>query len=329
MTYQFRALAEQAQADGQITAAEILGLRREGWADGRMEPAEAEAIFVLNDHLAERTPDWADFFVEAVVQYLLSNGSPRGFVSEDQADWLISRLDRDGRVDSMAELELLAVLFDKAEAVPDRLKAYALAQIEQAVLTGSGPTRDGGTLDGALDGSGPGGARITPTESRLLRRFIFAFAGDGPGGVSRAEAEMLFRIKDATLGADNAPDWADLFVKGVANHLMAHNRFAQLSAERAGALDSFMNDTSPRLGAFLGRMAGSNIGGSFREAARDVLGFGRKGSGRDLGAEMAADQRITESEDAWLQAQVDANNQLDVLDKALLRFIAEEERKPA
>jgi hypothetical protein len=140
---------------------------------------------------------------------------------------------------------------------------------------------------------------------------------------------MLFRIKDATLGADNAPEWADLFVEAVANHLMAHNSFAQLSAERAGELDTFMNATTPRLGAFFGRMAGSDIGGSFRDAARDVLGFGRKGAERDRAGEVAADRRITESEDAWLQAQVDGNHQLDALDKALLRFIAEEERRAA
>lgn len=324
MTYQFRALAEQAQADGQISAEEILQLRRDGWADGRIEPAEAEAIFVLNDHLAERTPAWAEFFVEAIVQFVLAGGNPRGFISEDQADWLIARLDRDGRVESLAELELLATLFDKAEAVPARLKAYALAQIEQAVLTGEGPTRDGGQLGSAPQG---GGASITPAECRLLRRFIFAFAGDGPGGVSRAEAEMLFRIKDATLGASNAPDWPDLFVRGVANHLMAHNRFSQVTADRARSLDQFMNDSSPRLGAFFRRMGSSDLGGNFRDAAAGVLGFGRKGTARDLAGEVAADQRITESEDAWLQQQVDANAQLDVLDQALLKFIAEEERK--
>jgi len=317
MTYQFRALAEQAQADGRITAEEILGLRRDGWADGRIEPAEAEAVFVLNDHLAERTNEWADFFVEAITEYVLAGGEPRGFVSEEQADWLISRLDRDGRVDSLVELELLAELFEKAESVPDRLKAYALDQIEQAVLTGEGPTRDGGKLSAGC---------ITPAECRLLKRYIYSFTSDAPGGVSRAEAEMLFRIKDATLGADNAAEWPDLFVKAVANHLMAHNRFQQLSTERARELDSFMNDATPRLGAFFGRMAKSDLGGNFRDAAAGVLGFGKKGVQRDLAAEVAADQRITESEDAWLQGQVDANQQLDALDKALLKFIAEAER---
>lgn len=317
MTYQFRALAEQAQADGRITAGEILGLRRDGWADGRIEPAEAEAIFVLNDHLAERTNEWADFFVEAITEYVLAGGNPRGFVGEDQADWLIARLDRDGRVDSLVELELLAELFEKAQAVPERLKAYALAQVEQAVLTGAGPTRDGGQL-------APG--CITPAECRLLKRYIYSFTSDAPGGVSRAEAEMLFRLKDATLGADNAAEWPDLFVKAVANHLMAHNRFQQLSAERARELDSFMNDATPRLSAFFGRMAKSDLGDNVRQAVGGVLGFGRKGVQRDLAGEVAADQRITESEDAWLQGQVDANHQLDVLDKALLKFIAEAER---
>lgn len=318
MTYQFRTLAEQAQADGTITAAEILSLRREAWGDGRIEPAEAEALFVLNDHLADRTGEWADFFVEALSEFVLAGGNPRGFISEDQAEWLIGRIDRSGQIETVAELELLARLFDKAERVPERLKGYALAQIEQIVLTGTGPTRDGGTVEAA---------RITAAECRLLRRFIFSFAGDTAAGVSRAEAEMLFRLKDATLGADNAPEWADLFVQGVANHLMAHNRFQPLSTDRARALDGFMNDTTPRMGAFFGRMAKADLGGSFADAAGRVLGFGRKGTSHDVAAEVAEDARITEGEEAWLQGQVEANHELDTLDKALLRFLAAEERR--
>lgn len=319
MTFQFRALAEQAQADGVITAAEVLALRQAGWGDGRIDPAEADAIFVLNEHLAERTPEWVDFFVEAIGEFVIAGGSPRGFVSEAQADWLIERLDRDGRIETMAELELLNRLFDKCSLLPERLRSYALAQIEQIVLTGSGPTRDGGRIDGAC---------ITAAECRLLRRFIFSFAGDGPGGVSQAEAEMLFRIKDATLGAPNAPEWQTLFVQGVANHLMAHQGFHQLSAERAGQLERFMNDATPRFGGFLGRMAEAASAPSYGR----VLGFGRKGvssdqQAADHQAEVAAAHRITEAEDAWLQRQIDANGQLDELERALLRFLAEEEQR--
>lgn len=314
MTYQFRALADRAQADGVITADEVLALRRSGWGDGRIDPAEADAIFTLNDHLVERTVEWSDFFVEAIVEFLLAGGQPRGFVSEAQADWLIARLGQDGRIESMAELDLLARLFDKAERLPKGLRGYALAQIEQTVLTGQGPTRDGGQLAGAC---------ITESECALLRRFVFSFAGDSPGGVSQAEAEMLFRIKDATLGAANAPDWPNLFVQGVANYLTGSRRFEQFSAERALQLESFMNDATPRVGSFFGRMARSDSGEGFAR----VFGFGRKGVTVDRAAQEAADQRITESEDAWLQQQVDANHQLDALERQLLRFLAEEERR--
>ncbi len=318
MTYQFRALADQAQGDGQITPEEILQLRREGWADGRIDPAEAEALFVLNDLLAQRPPEWVDFFVEALCEFILAGAMPRGFVSEDQVEWLITRLDRTGRVETMAELELLERLFARAEHLPERLRTYALAQIEQIVLTGNGPTRDGGRIDAAC---------ITAAECRLLKRFVYSFAGDSPGAISRAEAEMLFRIKDATLGAENAAEWPDLFVKAVASHLMGHNHFTQISPERARELENFMGDNTPRIGAFFGRMASSHADGSFAEAASKVLGFGRKNAARDHAAEAAADRRVTELEDAWLQQQVDANHQLDELDKALLRFIAAEQHQ--
>ena len=314
MTFQFRTLADQAQADGLITADEVLALRRSGWGDGVIDESEADAIFILNEHLVERTAEWADFFAEAICEFLIAGGSPRGFVREAQADWLISRLDRDGRVETMAELHLLSKLFDKCNLLPERLRGYALTQIEQIVLTGSGATRDGGRIDAAC---------ITEAECQLLRRFIFSFAGDGPGGVSQAEAEMLFRIKDATLGAANASGWETLFVQGVANYLMGNNSFRQVSADRALELETFMNDATPRVGGFFGRMAQS----AANPGALRGLVFGRKGAAPDRDAVAAAAHRITDSENAWLQQQIEANNNLDDLERALLRFIAEEERR--
>ena len=147
MTMHFRELAEQAKIDGRVSAEELLGLRREVWANGAIEPDEAEALFVLNRNLAECSNDWSDAFVEALVEHLLAGGSPRGYVTQQQADWLIAQIDADGRVETVAELELIARLFERASAVPENLKSYALHQIEQAVLAGEGPTRDGGMLE--------------------------------------------------------------------------------------------------------------------------------------------------------------------------------------
>ena len=107
MTMHFSDIARQAAADRAISAEDILALRRAGWADGVMKPDEAEAAFALNDALAEPTPEWSDFFVEAIGEFVINGTEPRGYVSEDNAAWLIARIDRDGTLQGMTELELL------------------------------------------------------------------------------------------------------------------------------------------------------------------------------------------------------------------------------
>jgi len=312
MTINFPALARQAAADGQITADEVLALRRVAWPDGRIDADEADAIFAINDLVADKSPEWTDFLVEAVGDYVLNGTEPRGYVADVVADWLIARLDHDGRLDSQAELELLVRVLEKAFGTPDRLKAYALAQIERAVLTGEGPTRDGGTLSAGS---------ITEAECKLLRRVIFASGGDRPAAVSAAEADMLFRLKDATLGQPHAPEWQRLFVQGVANHLQGWTGGRALSRDRAAELEGFMNDTTTSLGRFFGRM--SRVGAAdLKTAARDVLAFGRAPA-RDYAGEAGADASVTPPERAWLDGRLDADGRTDPLEDALLAFLAE------
>ena len=314
MSMQFRGLAEQAMADGAITADEILSLRRDGWANATIDADEADAIFVLNDHLAEPTNEWSDFFVEALSEYIVHTVEPKGYVSEDQAEWLIERIDSNGRLDSLTELELLVKVLEKAANVPDRLKAYALDQIEQAVLSGEGPTRDGGALEKGT---------ITDAETRLLRRMVYAGGGDRPAGVSQREADMLFRLKDATLGANNSPEWKRLFVQGVGNYLQGFGGQEQLSRERAAELETFMNNSAPSIGGFFGRMFDS-IGHS---GVGDGLAAMREEAAppRHIELELADAAEVTSMEQAWLQGRIQANGQIDEFDQALLDFLAEEE----
>lgn len=308
MSMHFSDLAVQAARDGAIAPDEILALRRDGWSDGKMDAAEADAIFVLNEHIAQPTPDWTDFFVEAIGEFIINGSAPKGYVDQANADWLIARIDRDGRLETMAELQLLVRVLEKATSVPDSLKTYALTEIEAAVLTGEGPTRDGGAF---AKGS------INATEAGLLRRVIFAQAGDRPAGVSQAEAEMLFRLKDATLTAPNAPEWKRLFVQGVGNYLEGYTSYEPLSAERTAELEAFMANTDRGIGRFLGRMARADKAEGFRfsaHAAEDI--------DRDALVAMAA--KVTPSEKDWLQARLDADGGIDEYEQALLDFLAEE-----
>ncbi|MES2302498.1 MAG: hypothetical protein V4521_10580 [Pseudomonadota bacterium] len=312
MTMQFRSLAEQAAADGEIDAAEILSLRRSAWPDGRISPDEAEAIFVVNDRIAAPTAEWSDFFTEALVEFIVNTAEPHGYVSDDNARWLIERVQHDGKVNSLTELELVVRVLEKALSAPESLRLFALDLLEQAVLTGEGPTRTGGNLD-------PGS--VTSTECALIRRTIFAAGGDRPAAVSQREAEMLFRVKDATLCAPNAPEWERLFVQGVGNYLQGWQGAKCLTRERVGELEAFMDDRSRNLGRFFKRMAMTNANG-FMQAARDVS-FGRRAPSRDIAGEAARDHAVTDSENLWLDARIDADDKLDALEEALLRFLSE------
>lgn len=299
-------LAAQLKAKSSLDAEATLAMRRVAWPDGKIDAAEADAIFDLNGAVGNASPEWIDFFVEALTNFVVTQQEPVGYVDEAKAAWLIGKIDSDGRVHSLGELELLVQVLERATNVPDSLKAYALRQIETAVETGSGPTRDGGTLD-------PGS--ITASEVKLLRRILFAQASDGPATISRAEAAMLSRLKDKTLGASNAPEWKTLFVQAVGNHLMVSSNYIPLSRQRAGDLEAFMNDTRVDVSRFLRR----TIKASFSDGLNAVR---NPGDAPDIDA--FADDDVDASEVAWVNDAIDSDGILDPLEEALIAFIVEE-----
>jgi uncharacterized tellurite resistance protein B-like protein len=314
VTTQFLAVARAAAADGQITADELLALRREGWGDGIITSAEAEALFTLNSALSVRSPEWVDFFVEAISEFVLNGTPPRLQCSLEEAEWLIAQVDADGKVESMAELEALVRIVERAENVPDRLKDYVLAKVENAVLHGTGPTRHGGDLSAT---------HITAAECRILRRVIFASGGHGPAAVTRHDAEMLFRLKDATLADENAAEWDDLFLDGVANFMKGFVLpSAQLSHERKRELEAFVADNQTNLGGFLGRVVreAPNVGNHFGKV------FGKKRpAGPDYGALAAEGEKITTFESEWLDKMIEADGQVDELESRLIARLAEQD----
>ncbi len=316
-----------------ITAEDVLAMRRLVWGDGAVNREEAEAIMALNSACQVRASEWIDYFVEVMVDYVVRQQQPEGYVDQAKADWLMGWIDHDGHVDSLGELELLVKVLETAHSVPEALRTYALKQIEAAVLTGRGPTRRTGLSPqiGGLDASG-----INATEVELLRRAVYAEAGDGNVMVSQAEADMLFRLKDATLGKRNAPQWTDLFVKCVGNHLMGHATYTPLRRDEQEALDAYIEDTHVSLGRFASRAFGlpALIIGSCGQR-RDVESLGLtdpRVPGKVFGSEArvndeaaaAADLAITPTEKSWLAARIQADGATDELETALLDFIKRE-----
>jgi hypothetical protein len=185
-----------------------------------------------------------------------------------------------------------------------------LTAIEQIVLTGEGPTRRGGEI-------APN--RIDDAEVALLRRLIFAPASDGPARVSKSEAELLFRLKDATLGADNSPEWKRLFVQGIANYLMSHQAWVPLSSASQARLEDPRSNSATPFRQVLDRI-GRNPG-SFGAA---IFGKSEQARIAEHDRAVARDAEVTPQEAEWLKALLDADGARDELEQALLDFLSED-----
>lgn len=215
MNIQFADLARSAAACGEISPPELLALRQLGWSGGRITRHEAETLLALNRALAQpngahASGEWADFFVDALCEFVLGDAEPLEACDECEARWLIGAIDGGGQPVTMAEIELLVRLIERARAVPDSLRHYALQQVEAAVLAGDGPTRVGG---------GEARCHITGAECRLVRRILFATGGDRAPAPSRPTMETLLGIERATRPSNNSPEWRLVLFDATESHL--------------------------------------------------------------------------------------------------------------
>lgn len=296
---------------GRIEADDALAVRQTIYQDGHVGPREAEWLFTLNSACREQDAAWHTLFVEALTDYVVHQMQPSGYVTEDNACWLMARLDHNGHIESATELELLVNVLDKAASCPPRLSAFALSQVKQAVLTGEGPLRADRHL-------APG--RVTAGDADLLRRVLYAAGGQQHIAITREEADVLFDINDQTDADANDPAWHDLFVKAVANHIMFASGYTVPSREAALRRDEWLNDTNVSMGGFFARMAGG---------LRDVLGLYVAPGSHTTGERMlqmtsAMAESVSEDEARWLADRIMQSGRITAPEAALLAFIRDE-----
>ena len=303
------------RAKGAITLADVMRLRRSTFADGIVSPEEADALFALNDACAIKDTAWSDFFVEALSDYLVHQAEPKGYVTTENAEWLFGKISHDGKVDTMTELELLIAVLDKARWAPSNLSAFALEQVKRSVLSGCGPVRSGKKLTAGV---------VDAADVDILRRVLYAFGSHGNVAITRAEAEVLFDINDATDHARNAPEWTELFTKAVANCIMSASGYEAPSREEALRRQRWLDQPTDGVGGILSRM----ISGGFKSML-DAYGE-QTTEQREL--ERLERQKIaiitaepvTDEEGAWLASRIERNGVIDENERALLAFIKKE-----
>jgi hypothetical protein len=296
-----------------ITAEDVATLRREVFGHGLVTRTQAEALFALDGTAKEKCAEWLPFFVEAVADYIVHEEKPSGYISPDNADWLIGAISRDGMVDSLTELELLVHVLEVAKSSPNRLCIYALEQVANAVIEGKGPLAYGGRLVAGTIGK---------AEVELLRRILYAHAGDGNIAITRGEAEVLFKINERTSHTRNDPSWNDLFVKAIANFVMCSAGYEAPTREVALRRDEFLDSSGPTIGGFFARMVSGGVAGIL-EAYRSPDDIETEWEARNRAAEALARraETIDGSEAKWLVQHIGSDRPLYENERALLTLI--------
>jgi hypothetical protein len=305
----------EIKARGSIKDADVLKLRRSYYDDGHITPEEAEVIFTLNDACPVQDPAWADCFIETITDYIVEQAKPQGYLTADNAAWLIQRISCDGRVASMTEMELLVSVLDKARWAPQSLVRFALEQVKIAVIEGVGPLRTGKLLEPGL---------VSEVDVDLLRRILYSFGGDGNIAVTRPEAEVLFEIDAATAHADNHPTWRDLFVKAIANCVMAASGYATPPREEALARDAWLD----RRGDLALEKVAAGMGAGFKSL---FSGY-RTQSDEDRAItrlslqkiEIVTHEAVTMGEAQWLAAAIGRDGAMTPNERSLLMFLKAE-----
>ena len=98
-----------------LSAGRVTTLHRHLFADCSLDQHEAASLFDLERAALTRTDAWTAFFVQAVTDYVVWGARPTGRLSEEQAEWLIARVDE---TRTPASFAILVNVLDETRQVP-------------------------------------------------------------------------------------------------------------------------------------------------------------------------------------------------------------------
>lgn len=301
---------------GSVHEADVATLRTQFYEDGRIAAAEADALFEIHHACRIQDPAWQAFFVEAITDFIVGHAEPRGYINVDNADWLIERITEDGVLETHTELEILISVIDKARWCPESLVRFALNSVKDAVVSGKGAHRNGQALKAG---------EVTDADVELIRRVIFAYGGDGNIAVTRAEAEILFEINDATAEATDNPAWTELFVKAISSTVMAASGYQAPPRTEALRRQQWLEsrgDLSPA--NFFGAMVDggfSGFAGLFTKQNDEDRELARLEMERRA---IITNEEVTGDEANWLFAQINRDGDLSFNESCLLEHLRAE-----
>jgi hypothetical protein len=304
---------------GSVREADVRELRALYFGETPLREDDANAIFEIDAACAVKDPDWQDFFIEAITDYVVDSAEPRGYINTENADWLMERITHDGQIETRTELEILICVIDKARWSPESLVKFTLNVVKDAIVTGQGAARAGASGDVGV---------VTNVDVELLRRIIYAFGGDGHAAVSRSEAEVLFEINDLTAEKTDNAQWTELFVKAITGVVMAVSGYRPPTRDIALRREQWLQSRGDlSLGQMVSAMFRSDRAGfmsAFTEQSAEDRELERLQRER---REILTAEEVTGDEAEWLIAQIERDGKLTDNEKCLLLHLRSEAPK--
>jgi hypothetical protein len=261
---------------------------------------------------AEASKEFAALLADVATDLMVHQVDPPQYVTREDAEWLIGQIESAGGLTCRAEFDMLLAILRYAVSIPPALSAFAVAEIEKAIIEGH---RAGGVADHAA-------GVVGKDDVEALRCSVFAATEGDSLHVSRASAEALFRIAHATAGARNDPGFDDLFAKAIGNYLLGIAFHWTPSVAEERAKEQWLDEKAPSLGGFLSGML--HLTKTDAQRAADA-------ESRRLREENAADRAEIDQKSAigvadgdWVLAHLTRDGELTSAEKKLLRFLKED-----
>lgn len=315
-------LDQSLRANGLIAVQHAMQLRRMIYAKDKVTQNDAEILFRLDHACSKKDPAFAGLYIEALTDYFVWQTEPRGYVTPEQARYLIDNITRDGHVSGKTELQLLLNVVHWARNVPDELSTLVIESVRQSVLL----SRD------CVVGQNRPTACISAGDVAILRKALHAPAGERGILVSRREADMLFSLNEATGTGQNDPSWTEFFTLAIANHLLnPMNDPVTPTLEDAKARERWLDERNS-FGSLLGSMGKALASGDVRfwDVWKDMDPTGASRALEEAAADREetrlrlAREQVDHEEAVWLSERILRDGSIDENERSLLAYLRKE-----
>jgi hypothetical protein len=303
-------LLTAVRSRGNITAEDALAARCAVYAGaGVVYRAMADDIFALNDAAKRQSPEWRALFCEVILDYVVHQRDPQGYVDAATANWLMAAVSK-SRVLRANEVDALLEVLEKADETPGSFDAFVLRVLLEKAHA-----------------SVHAGVGLAALDVERMRRAVFACGAASDIGVTRAEAEALIALNDAVKGANVDPSWRDFFARAVGASLLYQTSWRpDAGAERARQL--WLRDPHAKA-PIDGRDWSEGFSEGWRELVHDDFSdHDMEIYAEDEAAEAEAEQ-MTPEKILWLRTLIGGAGALDPAERCLLAFIVREARSLA